>query len=107
MKKGMIKVSVFYPSGEDITFDSDYYTNKHIPLVKELLGEAIKGASVERGISGGAPGSDPVYTAVASLYFESIEAFDESFALNAGKIMADIPNFTNSKPLLQIGKVIF
>lgn len=106
MKKGMIKVSVFYPAGEDVKFDMDYYNSEHIPMVKEVLGDAVKGTSVERGISGGAPGSDPLYAAVANLYFESIGAFKESFTINARKIMVDVPNFTNSKPLMQIGEVI-
>ncbi len=106
MKKGMIKVSVFYPAGENIVFDMDYYSHKHVLLVKELLGDAVKAASVEKGISGGAPGSDPSYIAVANLYFDSIAAFEESFTSNARKLMADVPNFTNSKPLIQIGEVV-
>jgi uncharacterized protein (TIGR02118 family) len=107
MKKGMIKVSVFYPGGEDIFFDMDYYSNQHMAMVRELLGDALKESSVERGISGGAPGSIPHYAALAGLYFESMEAFDDSFGRNAAKIMADVSRFTNSKALIQISEVIF
>lgn len=102
----MIKVSVFYPGGEDIFFDIDYYSNQHVVMVRELLGDALKESSVERGISGGAPGSIPPYAAVASLYFESIESFDVSFGPHAAKIMADVSRFTNSKALIQISEVI-
>jgi hypothetical protein len=38
----MIKVSVMYPSGPDTTFDVDYY-KIHTFLIKEALGDALKG----------------------------------------------------------------
>ncbi len=53
----MIKVSVLYANGEGKTFDMDYYPNKYIPLVGGLLGDTVKGASIEKGLAGGAPGS--------------------------------------------------
>ena len=37
VKKGMIKVTVLYPAGDGKKFDMDYYTNKHIPMVKACL----------------------------------------------------------------------
>jgi uncharacterized protein (TIGR02118 family) len=106
MKKGMIKVSVLYPSGEGKKFDHDYYTNKHVPMVAGLLGDAVKSASVERGLGGAAPGSTAPYITCGHLYFESLEAFQNSFGPNAEKIMADIPNFTNIEPVVQIGEVV-
>ncbi|MEE9574256.1 MAG: EthD family reductase, partial [Candidatus Neomarinimicrobiota bacterium] len=61
MKKGMIKVSAFYPSGDNNTFDMDYYLNKHIPMVAGLLGDAVKGATVEKGLVGGTPDAPVTY----------------------------------------------
>jgi uncharacterized protein (TIGR02118 family) len=106
MKKGMIKVSAFYPNGDDNTFDMDYYCNKHIPMVAGLLGDAIKGATVEKGLVGGTPDAPAAYAAIGNLYFDSIEAFEKSFGANADAIMADIPNYTNSDPVLQISEVL-
>ena len=57
MKKGMTKVSVLYPNGENKTFDMNYYCNTHLPMVSKLLGDALKGATVEKGLGGAAPGS--------------------------------------------------
>ncbi|HDZ34363.1 MAG TPA: EthD family reductase, partial [Pseudoalteromonas sp.] len=37
----MIKVSVLYPNADDAQFDFDYYCNVHIPLIAELLGDAL------------------------------------------------------------------
>ena len=50
MKKGMTKVSVLYPNGENKTFDMDYYCNTHLPMVSGLLGDFLKGATVEKGL---------------------------------------------------------
>jgi uncharacterized protein (TIGR02118 family) len=106
MKKGMIKVSAFYPSSDNNTFDMDYYCNKHIPMVAGLLGDAVKGATVEKGLVGGTPDTPAAYAAIGNLYFNSIEAFEKSFGANADAIMADLPNYTNSEPVLQISEVI-
>jgi hypothetical protein len=35
-----------------------------------------------------------------------MESFEKSFGPNAEKIMADIPNFTNSEPTIQISEVM-
>ena len=106
MKSGMIKLSVMYPKGEGKTFDMNYYLNTHIPLVGKLLGNAIKGATVEEGIAGGAPGTDASYAAMGNIYFESLESFQNSFGPNTPKILADLPNFTNTEPTVQISKVL-
>ncbi len=106
MKPGMIKVSVLYPNQEGKTFDMDYYCNKHIPMVAELLGSAVKGASVEEGLGGGAPGDPATYIAMGNLYFDSMDSFQNSFGPNAAQIMGDIPNYTNIEPIIQISKVV-
>lgn len=101
----MTKVSVLYPNGEGHTFDMSYYTEKHLPMVGELLGNSLKGSALEKGISGpeGSPGA---YLVLSHLYYDSIEAFEASFGPNAEKIMADIPNYTNTQPVIQISEVM-
>jgi uncharacterized protein (TIGR02118 family) len=106
MKAGMIKLSVFYPNQEGKKFDMDYYCNKHIPMVAQLLGDAVKGASVEEGLGGGAPGEPATYIAMGNLYFESMESFQNSFGPNASKIMADVPNYTDIEPVIQLSKAM-
>jgi uncharacterized protein (TIGR02118 family) len=101
----MIKVSVLYPNGADETFDITYYLDHHMPLVQRLLGSALKGMSVEYGISGEKPGSAAPYIATGHLLFHSLETYQESFAPHAQEIIADIPKYTNSEPLIQIGEV--
>ena len=106
MKKGMIKVSVLYPNGEGNKIDLDYYCNQHVAMVGGLLGDAVKGATVEKGLGGAAPDSPATYAAIGNLYFESMESFQKSFGPNAEKIMADLPNFTNIEPVIQISEVM-
>jgi hypothetical protein len=38
----MIKVSVLYPEGDGSTFNMDYYLNRHIPMVREKLGQRAR-----------------------------------------------------------------
>jgi uncharacterized protein (TIGR02118 family) len=105
MKKGMIKISVLYPNGDGKTFDTDYYCNKHMPMVKNLLGEAVKALSIDRGIGGETPGLPAPYAAVGHLYFDTVADFQNSFGPQAEKIMNDLPNYTNIQPVVQISEV--
>jgi uncharacterized protein (TIGR02118 family) len=106
MKKGMIKVSVLYPDSEGKSFDMDYYCNKHVPLVAGLLGDSVKGASIEKGIGGSEPGSNAPFAAMGNLYFDTMQEFANSFGPNAETIFADIHNFTNIEPVVQISEIM-
>jgi uncharacterized protein (TIGR02118 family) len=101
----MIKVSVFYPNEAGKKFDMDYYCNKHIPMVQQKLGSALKAGAVEQGLSGVEPGSRATYIAMGHLYFDSVEAFQTSFGPHAESIMADVPNYTDIRPTIQISEV--
>jgi uncharacterized protein (TIGR02118 family) len=101
----MIKVSVLYPSGEGKTFDIAYYCDKHIPMARRLLGAALKGVAVEQGIAGGEPGAPAPFLAIGHLSFESLEAFMRAFLPAADALRSDIPNYTNSRPTIQISEV--
>jgi uncharacterized protein (TIGR02118 family) len=39
------------------------------------------------------------------IYFDSVEAFQTAFGPHAETIMADIPNYTDIEPTLQISEV--
>ncbi|MEM5514097.1 EthD family reductase [Pseudoalteromonas sp. AS84] len=101
----MIKVSVLYPNADDAQFDFDYYCNVHIPLIAELLGDALISSSADAGLAGGAPNEAPAYIAMGHLVFESVESFQNSFAPHTDKILADLVNFTNTQPQIQISEI--
>jgi uncharacterized protein (TIGR02118 family) len=101
----MVKVSVFYPNEEGKKFDMDYYLATHIPLVRKLLGAACTNATVDHGLAGGTPGSQPTYRAVGHLHFNTVGDFVDSFTPNATQIMGDIPNYTDIAPTVQINEI--
>jgi uncharacterized protein (TIGR02118 family) len=101
----MIKVSVLYPAGESTKFDMEYYCKNHMPMVQQKLGAACKSTAVELGLGGGAPGAPPTYAAMGHLYFDSVADFHTAFSPHATAIMADIPNYTNVQPVIQISEV--
>lgn len=101
----MIKVSVLYPYEEGKKFDMEYYCNKHMPMVKEKLGDVLKGTAVEEGRSGLEPGSNPTYIAMGHMYFDSLKEFQNAFGPHAEEIRNDLPNYTVIEPIIQISEV--
>lgn len=101
----MIVVSVLYPNGPKATFNIDYYTRTHMPMVQKRLGAPLRRIAVEHGLAGGTPGSPPPFLASGHLYFDSLEAFQGAFGPHAEAIMADIPNYTNAQPVIQIAEL--
>ena len=101
----MIKVSVFYASGEGKKFDIGYYCEKHMPMVQRLCGAALKGMAVERGLSGMTAGSAAPFLAMGHLYFDSAEAFQSAFEPHLNEIMGDVLKYTNIQPTIQISEV--
>lgn len=99
----MITVTILYPKSDGCRFDHDYYAAKHMPMVAATLTGCI-GYSIERGLPG-PDGSAPPYVAVGRLHFASEEAFRSAFAAHAPQILADIPNYTDAGPIIQLGVV--
>jgi len=102
IKKGLIKVTILYPNGDGKTFDIDYYSDKHMPMLANLFGDSLKKLEIDKGISGRTPDDLIPYLAIGYLYFENLLAYQESFAPHAEKIVSDIPNYTNIQPIVQI-----
>jgi uncharacterized protein (TIGR02118 family) len=101
----MIKVSVLYPNTPGSKFDMMYYCTKHVSLVQQRLGAACKGVAIEHGISGGAPGTLPAYTAMGHVYFDSMDTFAKSWGRHIEEFVADVPNYTDIQPVIQISEV--
>ncbi|PWJ57009.1 uncharacterized protein (TIGR02118 family) [Dyadobacter jejuensis] len=102
----MIKLTVLYPNVADLKFDKDYYIEKHGPLLTDLLGDALKSVDVNMGLSGVSPDQPAPYVVITNLTFDSLESFQGSFGVHAEKILADLPNFTNVQPVVQISEAV-
>ena len=92
----MIRVSVMYAKSDDATFDIEYYKTKHF----EIVDRTIKPSRWEVD-----SGMDGPYLAVGHLYFDSPEALTVGLA-EGGEATADVPNFTNLEPLIQVSEVV-
>jgi uncharacterized protein (TIGR02118 family) len=102
----MTVISVFYPAADDARFDFGYYMGTHIPLVQRLWSDrGLQEVRVLKG-SAGLGGTGPAYLLVALLTFESVEAFQAAAAEHGGEIFADIPNFTDTSPVLQLNELL-
>jgi len=102
----MIKVSVMYPNAPGARFDHAYYRDKHMPLVKKRLGEYCNYYTVDKGLAGAAPGVPAIYIGMCHIFCESVDAFQKGFGPHAQEIMADIPNYTDQAPIIQISEVV-
>ncbi|EHP43570.1 ethyl tert-butyl ether degradation EthD [Cupriavidus basilensis OR16] len=104
----MIKVSFLYPHSKGGKFDMDYYLQRHVPRAVELFGvqPGFRGVAVERGLGGGAPGSDPAYTVMFHFLFESVPDFVAAAKAAGNELQLDIPNYTDAVPVVQISEVL-
>ncbi len=102
----MIKVSVMYPFKAGARFDHDYYANTHMALVKARMGETCLYYTVDKGLSGGLPGSDPAFVGMCHIFSDSLERFNAGFGAHVQEILGDIRNYTDLEPVMQISEVV-
>ena len=102
----MIKVSIMYPYAPGARFDHAYYRERHMPMVKQRLGAACLYYTVDKGIAGGAPGTEPVYVAKCDFVCTSVEAFQAARGPHVQEIRDDVANYTDIQPVLQISEVV-
>jgi uncharacterized protein (TIGR02118 family) len=95
-----------YPNTAGARFNHDYYRDTHMPMVKSRMGESCKSYTVDKGLAGGVPGSRATYVGMCHIYCDSVEAFQAGFGPHAQEIMADIPNYTDLAPVIQISEVV-
>ena len=102
----MIKVSVMYENKPNARFDHAYYKDKHMPLVKKRMGDTCNFYTVDKGVSGGAPGEPATFVAMCHIYCDSVDAFQRGFGPHADEILGDIKNYTDLSPIVQISEVV-
>lgn len=95
-----------YPNSPEVSFDTEYYKNSHLPMIATSLGEALKEMEFNLGISGKMSSEAAPYIAMAHLTFDSLESFQTSFGPHARKFAADVPNYTNVQGEVQISEIV-
>lgn len=102
----MTQVNVLYPNSGG-RFDFDYYVGKHIPMVKRLGDRStLRDVRVTRVESGVGPGSRQEYVCIASMIFDSPDSVQKFLAAHGAEIFADVPNYTDLQPVIQMGEVL-
>ncbi len=106
-EKGLIKISVMYPYGEGNTFDMEYYTQKHMPMVASYLGKNLVRYTIEKGLASGIPNAPLPYLAIGTFYIHDLGKYKEAIAPNIESIRADFPNYTNTVPVILVSEVVY
>lgn len=65
----------------------------------------MKHVSVDFGVSGGLPGSQPPYVAICTFLYDSVEAFEKAFIPHAKTLRQDIANYTDIETIIQFSEV--
>lgn len=103
----MIRVTVSYPNNSGTRFDLDYYLTKHMPMVQNKLAKyGMKNYSISKGLGGFAHGSPAEIQFTALLHVDTMENLQAGMTAESAGIMADIPNYTDITPKIQIDEVL-
>jgi len=102
----MIKVSVMYPNTPGARFDHAYYRDKHMPMIKAKMGDRCRLYTIDKGLAGGTPNAPAMYVGMCHIYCESVEDFQAGFGPHAQEIRADLANYTDIAPIVQISEVV-
>jgi uncharacterized protein (TIGR02118 family) len=100
----MVVLSVMYPATG--RFDLDYYTQRHIKLVRERWGSSgLQDVRLLRGAASPDGGPAP-FTLIALISFGSERDFRNALTQHGAELLADIKNFTDSQPVLQLNQQV-
>ncbi len=108
MKAGLVAIiliSALYPNEAGSRFDGAYYRDRHTPFAIGLLSpHGLIGLRSTTGIAA-IDGSPPAYWAISEMTFASRSAFDEALAHCGEDLFADIQNYTDVAPVLQVSSL--
>jgi len=102
---GMFKITIFYPNGDDKTFDMDYYEKKHMPMVAGFIGKNLKFYEIDKGISGRTSADKVPFLAIGYFYITDVAEYNKAIAQNRDAVVSDFKNYTNIQPVVQISEV--
>ncbi|MET0578729.1 MAG: EthD family reductase [Ilumatobacteraceae bacterium] len=91
-------MTILYPKTDDSTFDMDYYTSTHMPLLAKAMGDGCKGW-------GAATVMGDQHAAIGWMLIDSMETFNAGMGEHGAEIMADVANYTNQQPEVVLGEV--
>ncbi|KAL3465585.1 hypothetical protein BJX64DRAFT_285193 [Aspergillus heterothallicus] len=106
-KRPLITTTVLYPNGVDAHLNIEYYVKQHLPLAERIWAPLGMRTWAVTSFMPGPDGSPPPYLVETVSEWTSVEAAKEAMECEAGKkVLQDVPNFTNVKPVAVFGEVI-
>jgi|APSaa5957512622_1039677.scaffolds.fasta_scaffold181524_1 uncharacterized protein (TIGR02118 family) len=76
-------------------------------MVEELLTPyGMLEYGIDSGIAGGEPGQPAPFICIGWMTYSTVEEFQLAFEDNAEQLFADVRNFTDIAPMIQISKVV-
>jgi len=100
------KMSICYENSPSLSFDMEYFLEKHIPLVKSQFSLHGLHKLEVNVLQLGFQGEEPRYHAITEMYFEDLNAIKSCMKAAGGEVGRDVKNYTNAKPFSFISKVI-
>ena len=100
----MIEITILYPHAPGRRFDHRYYETVHIPMALELLGPAVRGVAVTRGVDPGPPWPAPTYSAICRFACESLEAYQRAVLPHLARLQGDLANYSDCEPIIQVSE---
>jgi uncharacterized protein (TIGR02118 family) len=101
----MYRMTITYTGDADARFDFDYYCSKHMPMVADFYGDIVEKWEVSKGMSDPMGGPAP-YIAIGQFWLNDLGPMKAAMKEHGREIMADIPNYTDMQPVIQIEEVL-
>jgi uncharacterized protein (TIGR02118 family) len=97
---GINCMTILYPAGDGLNFDADYYRSQHLPLIMKLYGKSIGRFELRK-----ASAAPAAFAAAVNIWVSDLDAFNANNEKHGQALIDDVPNFTNSHPVIQYDKV--
>jgi uncharacterized protein (TIGR02118 family) len=100
----MVRITIIYPAKDSAHFDMEYYLTVHAPLALNRLGNCIAGFTVDVGLSEPLMPA-PIFVAAGHYLCATVADFMSAYMPHAAELQADVANYTNIVPIVQVSEV--
>ncbi|MET0324540.1 MAG: EthD family reductase [Ilumatobacteraceae bacterium] len=89
---------ILYPKADGSTFDMEYYTSTHLPMVAKAFGDGCVSWGAATVTSGN-------HTAMGWLIIKDMDVFTAVTTEHGATFEADVANYTDLQPEVVLGQV--
>lgn len=101
----MVTMTVVYPFAADKPFDEAYFSATHVPLLREVWGDAVTDVSVHHALAG--LSGDPAFATIVQVEFTGMEQFQQAMAHpRSGEVQADVVKYSGVTPTVQLSRKV-